>query len=407
MSGGLRARLEDERTGGLLLMLGAVVAVVWANSPWREAYTALSETVVGPEALHLDLSLAEWAGDGVLAIFFFVVGLEITREVRVGSLRDPKRAALPALAAVGGMAMPALFYVVVVLELGAGEGLSGWAVPTATDIAFAVAILVVAGRGLPASVRTFLLTLAVVDDLLAITVIAIFYTEDLAIGWFAAALVPLAAFAWLVRRRPSSSGALRAVIAGAVVLAVLTWVLVHSSGIHATVAGVLLGAAVPAKPRSGETTSLGMRVDHVVNPISSGVALPVFAFFAAGVTVVGTGGLGSVLAHPVAVGVMLGLVGGKPIGVLLTVTVLERFTPLRLAEDQAPRDLFGVAVLAGIGFTVSLLVCELAFPPGELREAAKVAVLVASVVSAVLGVIALQLQKKRLGMDPADPAAIG
>ena len=407
MSGGLRARLEDERTGGLLLMLGAVIAVAWANSPWREAYTALSGVVVGPAALHLDLSLATWAADGVLAIFFFVVGLEITREVRVGSLRDPRRAAVPALAAVGGMAFPALFYVLAVSELGDGQGLSGWAVPTATDIAFAVAVLVVAGRGLPATVRTFLLTLAVVDDLLAITVIAVFYAEDLAVGWFAAALVPLAAFAWLVRRRPTSAGVRRAVIAGAVVLALLTWVLVHSSGVHATVAGVLLGAAVPAKPRTGETTSLGMRVDHVVNPISSGVALPVFAFFAAGVTVVGTGGLGAVLAHPVAIGVLIGLIGGKPLGVLLTVTVLERFTPLRLAEDQAPRDLFGVAVLAGIGFTVSLLVCELAFAPGELREAAKVAVLGASVVSATLGVIALQLQKKRIGMDPAREEAIG
>lgn len=407
MRGRLGAVLADERTGGLLLLLGALVAVSWANSPWRDAYTALSGVVVGPASLHLDLSLATWAADGVLAVFFFVVGLEITREVRVGSLRDPRRAALPALAAVGGMAVPALFFVLVVLELGDGEGLSGWAVPTATDIAFAVAVLVVLGRGLPASVRTFLLTLAVVDDLLAITVIAVFYTDDLAIAWFGAALVPLVAFAWLVRRRPSSTGAHRAVVAGAVALAVLTWVLVHSSGVHATVAGVLLGAAVPAITRRGETSSVAERVDAVVNPLSSGVALPVFAFFAAGVTVVGTGGIAGVLSHPVAVGVILGLIGGKPIGVLLTVTVLERFTPLRLAEDQAPRDLFGVAVLAGIGFTVSLLVCELAFPPGELREAAKIAVLGASVVSAVLGGVALQMQKKRLGIDPARADAIG
>ncbi|GAA2022273.1 Na+/H+ antiporter NhaA [Pseudokineococcus marinus] len=406
MIGRVRAVLEDERAGGLLLILGALVAVVWANSPWREAYTELSETVVGPASLHLDLSLATWAADGVLAVFFFVVGLEITHEVRGGSLRDPRRAAMPALAALGGMLMPAIFYTVAVLETG-GEGLRGWAVPTATDIAFAVAVLVVFGRGLPGSVRTFLLTLAVVDDLLAITVIAIFYTDDLALPWFGAALVPLAVFAWLVRRRPSSTGAHRALIAGAMVLAVVTWTLVHASGVHATVAGVLLGAAVPALPRRGEDEAVGQRVNRVVNPLSSGVALPVFAFFAAGVTVVGTGGLGQVFSHPVAIGVILGLVGGKPIGVLLTVTVLERFTPLRLAEDQAPRDLFGVAVLAGIGFTVSLLVCELAFPPGELREAAKVAVLGASVVSATLGAVALQVQKRRIGMDPAEPAAIG
>ncbi|MEJ5869281.1 Na+/H+ antiporter NhaA [Pseudokineococcus sp. 5B2Z-1] len=406
MNGRVRAVLEDERAGGLLLILGALVAVVWANSPWREAYTELSETVVGPASVHLDLSLATWAADGVLAVFFFVVGLEITHEVRGGSLRDPRRAAMPALAALGGMLMPAVFYTVVVLESGS-DGLRGWAVPTATDIAFAVAVLVVFGRGLPGSVRTFLLTLAVVDDLLAITVIAIFYTDDLALPWFGAALVPLAVFAWLVRRRPASAGAHRALIAGAIVLAVVTWTLVHASGVHATVAGVLLGAAVPALPRRGEDEAVGQRVNRVVNPLSSGLALPVFAFFAAGVTVVGTGGLGQVFSHPVAVGVILGLVGGKPIGVLLTVTVLERFTPLRLAEDQAPRDLFGVAVLAGIGFTVSLLVCELAFPPGELREAAKVAVLGASVVSATLGAVALQVQKRRIGMDPAEPAAIG
>ncbi|MEJ5945232.1 Na+/H+ antiporter NhaA [Pseudokineococcus basanitobsidens] len=406
MSDRLRARLSDERTSGLLLLAGAVVAVVWANSPWRDVYTAFSGLTVGPAAVGLDLDLAAWASDGVLALFFFVVGLEITREVRVGSLRDPRRAALPALAAVGGMAAPALLYVLAVTQLD-GEGLRGWAVPTATDIAFAVAVLVVAGRGLPASVRTFLLTLAVVDDLLAITVIAVFYTDDLALGWFAAALVPLAAFAWLVRRRPTTQGAHRALVAGAVVLGVLTWVLVHSSGVHATVAGVLLGAAVPAVRRSGEQTSVGDRVDHVVNPLSSGVALPIFAFFAAGVTVAGTGGLGQVLAHPVAVGVALGLVGGKPLGIMLTVNLLERFTSLRLAEDQAPRDLGGVAVLAGIGFTVSLLVCELAFPPGELREAAKVAVLCSSTLAAVLGVVALQLQKRRIGRDPARADAIG
>lgn len=392
-------RLSDDTTSGLLLLLGAVIALVWANSPWRDAYADLSELTVGPHALHLDLSLATWAADGLLAIFFFTVGLELKREIVAGSLRDPRRAAMPALAAVGGMVMPAVFFAAVILSSDRSSAISGWAIPTATDIAFATAVLAVVGKGLPASVRTFLLTLAVVDDLLAITVIAVFYTDHLAIGWLAAAVVPLAVFAWLVRRRPTTTGGRTLLVVVAVVVAVVAWAFVHSSGIHATIAGVLLGFTAPARPREGEHESVTERLEHAVQPLSNGVALPLFAFFAAGVSLVDAGGLGQVLTQPLAVGVMLGLVGGKLIGVLGTVTLLERFTPLRLAEDQAPRDLLGAAMLAGIGFTVSLLIAELAYPAGEDQDVAKVAVLLGSVISALLASVALVRQKRRLARE--------
>src|SRR5690625_1489577 len=184
--GPLATRLQDERFAGLLLLIAAVLALVWANSPWRDAYESLSSTDLGPAALHLDLSLSTWAADGLLAIFFFVVGLELKTEFVTGSLRDIKQALLPMIAAVLGMLVPALIYIGVQLATDSG-GLHGWAIPTATDIAFALALLGLFGRGLPARLRVFLMTLAVVDDLLAIAVIAVFYTEDITIGMLAVA----------------------------------------------------------------------------------------------------------------------------------------------------------------------------------------------------------------------------
>src|SRR5215213_6557306 len=189
--------LRAETVGGVLLVAAAILALVWANSPWSDAYSALSDLRVGPAAWHLDLTLAQWAADGLLAIFFFVAGLELKREFVAGDLRDPRRAALPVAAAVGGMAVPALVYVAV--NAGSG-GLAGWAVPTATDIAFALAVLALISTHLPAALRTFLLTLAVVDDLLAITIIAVFYTADLHLLPLALALVPLGVFTVLVQR---------------------------------------------------------------------------------------------------------------------------------------------------------------------------------------------------------------
>ncbi|MEO5654157.1 MAG: Na+/H+ antiporter NhaA, partial [Marmoricola sp.] len=229
--------LRKETVGGALLLLAAVAAMVWANSPASDSYQALREYEVGPEWLHLHLSLGTWAADGLLAIFFFAVGLELKREFVAGDLRDPKRAALPILAAVGGMVAPAVVYLLVNLGNGGGA-LNGWAIPTATDIAFALAVLAIVNTHLPTALRTFLLTLAVVDDLFAITIIAIFYTNDLEPLYLLAALVPLALFTLLVQRRVRSWYLL-------LPLAFAAWALVHESGVHATVAGVLLGFAVP------------------------------------------------------------------------------------------------------------------------------------------------------------------
>ncbi|MFI5506980.1 Na+/H+ antiporter NhaA [Mycobacterium sp. NPDC051804] len=366
--------LRQETVGGVLLLIAAGAALVWANSPWSRSYDALSEFTVGPEALHLNLSLSAWAADGLLAIFFFVVGVELKREFVAGDLRDPRRAALPILAAVGGMVVPAAIFVAVNLSAGQSENIVGWAVPTATDIAFAVAVLAVLSTHLPSALRTFLLTLAVVDDLLAITVIAFFYTDHLSLWALALALVPGGLFALAVQQGVRHWWVL-------VPLAVATWALVHSSGVHATVAGVLLGFTVPVLGRHASAEDF----EHRMRPVSAGVAVPVFAFFAAGVTVGGWSGFGAAVAHPVTFGVIAGLVIGKPLGVLGTSFLLAKFTRANLDDDLAWRDVFGVSLLAGIGFTVSLLIGELAFGYGTpAGDDVKIGVLVGSVVAGAL-----------------------
>jgi NhaA family Na+:H+ antiporter len=379
--------LRAETTGGLLLILGAVAAIVWANTPWSGAYDALRDWQVGPAVLHLDLSLGTWAADGLLAIFFFVAGLELKREFVAGDLRDPRRAALPVVAAVGGMVAPALIYVA--WNLGGDGALRGWAIPTATDIAFAVAILAVISTHLPAGLRTFLLTLAVVDDLLAITIIAIFYTDALHLRFLALAVLPLVAFAVLVQRRIWSAWLL-------VPLALVAWALVHESGVHATVAGVLLGFTVPVRRSDGGPgRGLAEYLEHLVRPISAGVAVPVFAFFAAGVTVGGLDGLVDALRDPVALGIVAGLVVGKTVGIAGSTWLLARFTRADLDDDLSWVDVIGMAMLAGVGFTVSLLIGELAFGTGSARDDhVKVGVLLGSLVATALAAVVLRARNK-------------
>lgn len=383
---GPAARLQDERLSGALLLVAAVVALVWANSPWREAYQALAGTVVGPHALHLDLDLATWAADGLLAVFFFVVGVELKTEFVTGSLRNLSEALLPMIAAVLGMAVPAAVYTAVQVATGSGAT-EGWAIPAATDIAFALALLGLFGRGLPAALRVFLMTLAVVDDLLAIAVIAVFYTGDISVGALGASLAVVAVFAVLVQRRITRWWLL-------VPLAVVAWALMHEAGVHATVAGVLLGMAVPAMRRPGEHEAMTHRFVDRVQPWSAGVALPVFAFFAAGVSVVDSGGLGEALGHPVSLGVMAGLVLGKPLGIWGGVAVLTKVTRLRLGAGVTLADLLGVTMLAGIGFTVSLLIASLSFEDPDVGGYAGLAVLAGSLVSGVLGAVTLRLRAR-------------
>ena len=384
--------LRRETVGGVLLLVAAVVAVAWANSPWRAGYASMKEARVGPSSLHLDLSLASWAADGLLAIFFFVAGLEVKREFVAGDLREPRRAAIPVLAAVGGMVVPALVFVAINLTTGDGA-LKGWAIPTATDIAFAVAVLAVIGTHLPSALRTFLLTLAVVDDLLAITVIALFYTASLTLGWLALALVPIGLFGVLVQRRVRSWWLL-------VPLALVAWALVHASGVHATVAGVLLAFTVPvvrsdAAGGPGAGPGLAEHLEHLLRPLSSGVAVPVFALFAAGVTVGGLDGLGDALTDRVAVGIVIALVLGKTIGILGTTFAVSRLTRAELDDDLAWVDVLGLAVLAGIGFTVSLLIGELAYGPDSVRDDhVKIGVLVGSVLAALIASLILRRRNR-------------
>ncbi|ANZ40602.1 Na+/H+ antiporter NhaA [Lentzea guizhouensis] len=378
--------LRKETVGGVLLLAGAVLALVWANSPWSDSYEALREVRIGPAALHLDLTLSAWAADGLLAIFFFVAGLEVKREFVAGDLRDPRRAAVPVAAAVGGVVVPALIYTAV--NLGDSAALGGWAIPTATDIAFALAVLAVIGHHLPSALRTFLLTLAVVDDLLAIVIIAVFYTRDLSIGPLLLALLPLAVFTVLVQRRVRSWWLL-------LPLAATTWALVHASGIHATVAGVLLGFAVPVIRKKGSGPGLAEHFEHRFRPISAAVVVPVFAFFAAGVTVGGFGGLVTSLVDPVALGIVLALVFGKTIGITGATYLVSRFTKAELDHDLTWTDVIGLALLGGIGFTVSLLIGDLAFGAGsESDEHAKIAILVGSLLAGMIAAVILRARNR-------------
>jgi NhaA family Na+:H+ antiporter len=378
--------------GGALLLAAAVVAIVWANSPWSEDYAALRAFELGPRALHLRLSLGQWAADGLLAIFFFVAGLELKREFVAGDLKDPAKAALPVAAAMCGVVVPAVLFVAVASALGgrngAGTGddlLSGWAIPTATDIAFALAVLAVLGTHLPSALRSFLLTLAVVDDLVAITIIAFFYTDSLDVRSLLLALIPLALFGFLVQRRITLWWLL-------VPIALATWAFVHASGIHATVAGVLMAMLVPVRrdPREDDSKpGVAKRIEHLIHPLSAGFAVPVFAFFAAGVGVLG-GGLAETFSDPAAIGVAVALVVGKAIGVFGGTWMFARFTRAELDDDLEWSDVFGISLLAGIGFTVSMLIGELAYGPGSSREEhAKLAVLVGSVIAAALAAVVL------------------
>ena len=391
--------LRTETIGGAVLLAAAALALLWANSPWHGAYETLRDTEIGVDWGHLRLSVGHWAADGALAVFFFVAGLEVKREFVVGDLRTPRKAALPVVAAACGVAVPAFVYLGVVHAAGAPDAARGWAIPTATDIAFALAVLAVLGSHLPSALRSFLLTLAVVDDLIAITIIAIFFTDGFRLAPLLLAVLPLGAYAFLVQRRISHWWVL-------LPLALATWALVHASGVHATVAGVLLALTVPVAPRrrrlpSAATldrhTDVAHLFEHRLRPLSAGLCVPLFAFFAAGVTVVGGGtSLGDTLSDPTVLAVVLALVVGKFVGVLGGTWATARLT--KAETDSGPGfdeeeigwpDVVGIALLTGIGFTVSLLIGDLAFPGSARAGHVKVAVLGASLVAALLAAVVL------------------
>ncbi|MFF3288886.1 Na+/H+ antiporter NhaA [Streptomyces sp. NPDC003023] len=375
--------LRTETVGGVLLLVAAVAALVWVNSPLSDSYTAVRDFHVGPASLGLDLSIGHWAADGLLAIFFFVAGLELKRELVAGELRDPKAAALPVIAALCGMAMPALVYLVVNV-LGGGST-AGWAVPTATDIAFALAVLAVLGTSLPSALRAFLLTLAVVDDLFAILIIAVFFTSDLNFLALGGAIVGLAVF-WLLLRKEVHGWYVY------LPLALVIWGLMYNSGVHATIAGVAMGLMLRCSRREGEEQSPGEHIEHSIRPISAGFAVPLFALFSAGVAV-NSDALTDVFTQPETLGVVLGLVVGKALGIFGGTWLAARFTKAELNEDLAWPDVMALATLAGIGFTVSLLIGELAFTgDAKLTDEVKASVLMGSLIAALLAGLLLRLR---------------
>jgi NhaA family Na+:H+ antiporter len=407
----LRDFLAIEAAGSVVLIVAALVALVWANSPWSDSYDAFWHSVVtidlGP--LHLEETLQHWVNDALMVLFFFVVGLEIKYEMVHGDLRDPRTAALPIIGAFGGMVVPAGLYLLVA---GGGDASAGWGIPMATDIAFALGVVGVLGRRIPSAARLFLLTLAIVDDIGAIVVIAVFYTADLDLVWLAVGLALLALMVVMRRLRIWAIWAY-------VVVGVVVWFAVLQSGVHATLAGVAIALITPAHPllnedvarsyaqealrdRSldpdelsrlrfllGESVPVVERLQSSLHPLSAYVALPVFALANAGVDL-GGGVIGEAIGAPVAMGIVLGLVVGKPVGVLLSCWLAVRFRVARLPEETGWSIMLGVGAVAGIGFTVSLFIAGLSFPDSELlTEEAKVGILGASLVAALAGVAVL------------------
>lgn len=370
----LRAFLQSETTGGALLIGAALIGLLLANGPLSSAFQSIATTKIGIDALNLNMSIQKWTADGLLAIFFFVIGCELKHELVVGTLSKPRQAALPVAAALGGMAVPALLYVAV-SRGGAADAVNGWGIPMATDIAFALAVLAVLGRGLPSGVRTFLLTLAIVDDLGAILVIALFYSAGLSVEWIAVSALLLALFALAQRQRITSPLIY-------VPLALAVWYAVHEAGIHATIAGVALGLLMRVKKDPGETHAPVDRATTRFHPISAVIAVPLFALFAAAVDLRSID-LGVVASSPILLGVFVGLVVGKPVGIILAAR-LATALGARLSPGVQWIDIALIGALAGIGFTVSLLISELAFTSEASLSAAKLGVLIASIAAVVV-----------------------
>jgi NhaA family Na+:H+ antiporter len=372
--------LRTEQIGGLILLGATLAALIVANSGLADWYEHLSETTIGPAGLHLDLSIADWATDGLLAVFFVVAGLELKRELVVGELRDLRAAMLPIFGAAGGMVVPAV--VCLAVSFGAPGAAEAWAVPTATDIAFALGVLAIAGSGLPPSLRVFLLTLAIVDDLGAILLIAFLFSAKISILPLLGAIASVAAYAILQQLRFKGWWLY-------LPLALTAWALLHASGVHATLAGVAIGLATRVRRDEGEHEAPAEWLEHTLQPISAGFCVPVFAFFAAGIPIK-AGTLAELFTDRVALGVLVGLVVGKFVGVMGGAWLSIR---LRLAAVPAGlhwRDLAAVATLTGCGFTVSLLITELAFAVGDQRNRVKMAVLLASLIAGVLGAAGLR-----------------
>ncbi|RZS41279.1 sodium/proton antiporter (NhaA family) [Herbihabitans rhizosphaerae] len=375
--------LRTETVGGVILLCATAIALLLANSPLREVYYTVRDTRIGPHLLHLNLTVGDWAKDGLLALFFFVAGLELKRELVVGELSSLRAAALPAIAAAGGMVIP---IGLALLVGGNAPGMAeAWAIPAATDIAFALGVLAVTGSALPTSARIFLLSLAVVDDLGAILIIAVMFTASFDLVAAAIAVALFGLYAFLQHKRVRTSWIY-------VPLAIGAWVAVHSAGVHATIAGVALGLLTRVRSDPGEHEPPALRLEHRLQPISAGFAVPVFALFAAGIPINGEA-LRSLVTDRLALAVIVGLIVGKVLGIVLAAVIAVRLKLAVLPRDVGWRDLGAVAMLGGVGFTVSLLIADLALD-GEQAELAKTAVLVASAVASLLAAALLARRNK-------------
>jgi NhaA family Na+:H+ antiporter len=390
----LRAFLHAESAGGIVLVVAAVAALVWANGPAADGYAQFWHQTIslgaGPAAITEDLQ--HWVNDGLMAIFFFVIGLEIKRELVTGELRDPRAAALPALAAVGGVVLPAMVYLAIV---SGGEAASGWGIPMATDIAFAVGILALLGRRASAGAKLFLLSVAIVDDIIAILVIAVFYSSSINLWWLVGAAVGLLAVVGLRRLGVVSPW-------GYVPLGVVVWVATLESGVHATLAGVALGLLTPAHPVAGRDVL--HELEHTLHPVSAFLVIPIFALANAGVDLRG-GVLGAAFGERLTWAVIGGLVLGKIIGIAGVAHLMRWRRWGVLPADMHPREIVGVAALGGIGFTVSLFITDLAFTDPGLIDQAKVGILTASVAAAVIGTVLLLMAPAGTGAHNAGPSS--
>ncbi len=409
----VREFLRIEVAGSLLLLIAAAAALIWANSPWASSYDAFWHTTVALDigSLRIEESLQHWVNDGLMVIFFFVVGLEIKYELVNGDLRDPKTAALPIVAAIGGMLVPAGLYLLIT---GGGQAGHGWGIPMATDIAFAVGALGLLGRRIPSAARLFLLTLAIVDDIGAIIVIAAFYTSELHLEWLVISLLLLGVMVVLRLMKVWS-------VPVYIVIGVGVWFALLQSGVHATLAGVAIGLITPARALLkedvargyaqtaladreldpdelarlrfllGESVPIVDRLQSTLHPLSSYLVLPIFALANAGVAL-GGGVFGEALTSAVGLGIGVGLVVGKPLGILLACFIAVRLGLARLPDRTTWPMVGGLGIVAGIGFTVSLFIAGLSFPGSEtLTSDAKVGILVASLIAAVLGPVVLLL----------------
>ena len=384
---------SHEASGGILLMLAAVGAMIVANSGLAPLYEAIlgAKLSVLVDGEGLSKAVILWINDGLMAIFFFLIGLELKRELLEGKLKNPRDVLLPGVAAVGGMALPAVVFVLI--NWGNTVNLGGWAIPAATDIAFALGILALVGSRAPASLKVFLLTLAILDDLGAIIIIALFYTAELKVDYLFAALIPLAGLIWL-----NIKGAHR--IAPAILLGAIMWYFVLKSGVHATLAGVVAAFCIPLKDKWGKSPLHSL--EHGLAPYVLYVIIPIFAFANAGVVLQGM--TFDTLLQPLPLGIALGLIVGKQVGVFGLTMLMVKSGLSQMPHGATPLHIYGIACLAGVGFTMSLFIGGLSFDDPALMNQVRLGVLSGSIVSGIVGYAALMIASSRASEPAAAPA---